>query len=136
MYANLTESIGGIVGAHIFLLLAWRDQLRFLRSSTYPTTFAVIIGVIGVILLLIDIIMLQLKNKPAKTKLNWLEKNAPISYFATNYIIQSDICTTKSLYSKRSAQKESPPLFEPESRAAFQPKRKPSTISINPLKPQ
>ena len=81
MYANFAKSIGGIVVCAYILLLAWRDQLGFYVHPRYHT-FAVVISVIGVILLLIDI-TLQLKNKPAKDKSRIsLKKIAPISYFA------------------------------------------------------
>ena len=131
MYADLTKSIGGIVICAYILLLAWRDQLGFYVHPRYHT-FAVVISVIGVILLLIDI-MLQLKNKPAKDKSRIsLKKITPISYFAIIILSVGYILPPKPLSPSSLAQKESPAIIEPESRCeAPQPKENSSTISIN-----
>ena len=107
MYANLTKSIGGIVVCAYILLLAWRDQLGFYVHPRYHT-FAVIISVIGVILLLIDI-MLQLKNKPAKDKSRIsLKKIAPISYFAIIILSVGYIFPPKPLSPEQSCSKRKP----------------------------
>lgn len=107
MYANLAKSIGGIVVCVYILLLAWRDQLGFYVHPRYHT-FAVIISVIGVILLLIDI-MLQLKNKPAKDKSRIsLKKNYPDILFCNNYIISRIYIAAKTTFSKQPRAKRKP----------------------------
>lgn len=106
MYANLAKSIGGIVVCAYILLLAWRDQLGFYVHPRYHT-FAVIISVIGVILLLIDI-MLQLKNKSAKDKSIIGLKNCSNILFCNNYIISRIYITTKATLSKQPRAKRKP----------------------------
>ncbi|QWQ31697.1 hypothetical protein KOY49_01650 [Candidatus Minimicrobia vallesae] len=131
MYANLAKSIGGIVVCVYILLLAWRDQLGFYVHPRYHT-FAVVISVIGVILLLIDI-MLQLKNISPATDLSLVcLKITPISYFAIIILSVGYILPPKPLSPSSLAQKESPAIIEPESRCETpQPKEGSSTISIN-----